>query len=166
MRLRNSMTSRFVAMSVMAFILSFDGGSGFAQSAEPEIPPAQAWTFSGPFGSYNPAQLQRGFKIYREVCSACHALSIPFRTLAAADGPAFRMEQVVALAETYKIQDGPDDKGQMFQRPGRPSDTIPAPFPNPEAARAALGQVPPDMATLAKARSYERGFPRFLIDPF
>jgi ubiquinol-cytochrome c reductase cytochrome c1 subunit len=137
-----------------------------AQTAAPPDPPRQSWTFAGPFGYYDQAQLQRGFKVYKEVCSNCHALSIPFRTLEDPDGPGFSVPQVTALAATYQVQDGPDDKGQMFMRPGRPSDNIPPPFPNPEAASAALGQAPPDMSTLAKARTYERGFPLFLLDPF
>jgi ubiquinol-cytochrome c reductase cytochrome c1 subunit len=137
-----------------------------AQTAEPATPPRQSWTFAGPFGYYDQAQLQRGFKIYKEVCSNCHALSIPFRALEDEDGPGFSIAQVTALAATYKVQDGPDGHGDMFQRPGRPSDMIPPPFPNPEAASAALGQAPPDMSTLAKARTYERGFPLFLLDPF
>jgi ubiquinol-cytochrome c reductase cytochrome c1 subunit len=137
-----------------------------AQTAEPADPPRQSWSFSGPFGKFDRGQLERGFKVYKEVCSNCHALSIPFRTLEAEDGPDFSIAQVTALAATYKVTDGPDDKGNMFQRPGRPSDVIPPPFPNPEAARAALGQAPPDMATLAKARTYERGFPTFVFDIF
>jgi len=137
-----------------------------AQVAEPKTPARQSWTFAGPFGYYDQAQLQRGFKVYREVCSNCHALSIPFRTLSDPDGPGFSVSQVKALAATYKVKDGPNDQGDMFERPGRPSDIIPPPFPNPETARAALGVAPPDMNLLAKARTYERGFPLFLIDPF
>ena len=65
-----------------------------------------------------------------------------------------------------RIKDGPNDAGDMFERPGRPSDYFPWNFPNEQAARAALGAVPPDTSLLAKARSYERGFPQFLFDPF
>ena len=159
---------RLSTLGFAAFALTtvLAASSASAQEAAPPDPPRQSWTFSGPFGYYNQAQLQRGFKVYKEVCSNCHALSIPFRTLTAEDGPGFSEPQVAALAATYKVQDGPDDKGQMFQRPGRPSDLIPPPFPNPEAARAAIGGAPPDMATLAKARTYERGFPLFVLDPF
>ncbi len=65
------------------------------------------------------------------------------------------------------MTDGPNDEGQMFQRPGRISDSFPPPFANDQAARAALGgKLPPDMSVLAKARSYERGFPWFIIDAF
>jgi ubiquinol-cytochrome c reductase cytochrome c1 subunit len=129
-------------------------------------PPRQEWTFNGFFGRYNQAQLQRGFQVYREVCSNCHSLKlVAFRNLADPGGPGFSEAQVKALAAKYQIKDGPNDAGDMFERPGRPSDYFPWNFPNEQAARAALGAVPPDMSLLAKARSYERGFPLFLIDP-
>jgi ubiquinol-cytochrome c reductase cytochrome c1 subunit len=129
-------------------------------------PPRQEWTFNGFFGRYDQAQLQRGFQVYREVCSNCHSLKmVAFRNLADPGGPGFSEAQVKALAAKYQIKDGPNDAGDMFERPGRPSDYFPWNFPNEQAARAALGAVPPDMSLLAKARSYERGFPLFLIDP-
>jgi ubiquinol-cytochrome c reductase cytochrome c1 subunit len=135
---------------------------------EAATPPMQHWSFSGPFGLYDPEQLQRGFKIYREVCSNCHSLKLlSFRNLAEPGGPDFTKAQAAAIAASFQVTDGPNDKGQMFQRPGKLSDTFPPPFANAEAARAALGGgVPPDMSTLAKARSYDEGFPWFLIDAF
>ncbi len=137
-----------------------------ASAGEQEAPkPArQDWSFSGPFGTFDRAQLQRGFQIYKEVCSNCHELHIPMRTLSQPGGPEFTEAQVKALAETYKVKDGPNEAGDMFERPGRPSDYFPAPFPNPEAAAAALTASPPDMSLLAKARKYEHGFPWFIID--
>ncbi|MCL2452684.1 MAG: cytochrome c1 [Alphaproteobacteria bacterium] len=142
-------------------------GKGADNNHEQPNPPRQEWTFSGFFGHYDQAQLQRGFQVYREVCANCHSLKlVAFRNLADPGGPAFSEAQVKALAAQYQIKDGPNDAGEMFERPGRPSDYFPWNFQNPEAARAALGAVPPDMSLLAKARSYERGFPQFLIDPF
>lgn len=133
-------------------------------AAEQPNPTRQSWTFSGPFGTYDKAQLQRGFKIYKEVCSNCHDLHIPIRTLAQPGGPGFSEDQVKALAASYTIHDGPNMQGEMFDRPGRPSDYFPPPFPNPEAAAAALGAPPPDMSLLAKQLKYEAGFPRFVFD--
>ncbi len=128
-------------------------------------PPAQTWSFSGPFGMFNRAQLQRGFQVYREVCSNCHSMNIPFRNLAEPGGPEFSEAQVKALAAEYKVQDGPNDDGNMFERPGQPSDKIPYGFANPQQAAAANnGAMPPPMRLLAKARTYERGFPLWLID--
>ena len=74
--------------------------------------------------------------------------------------------QVKAIAAEYKIQDGPNDQGEMFERDGRPADHFPTPWPNENAARARYNGVPPDMSVLAKARSYERGFPWFIFDMF
>lgn len=135
-------------------------------SHETPRPERQTWTFAGPFGKYDRAQLQRGFQVYREVCSNCHSLKlVAFRDLTDPDGPAFTEAQAKAVAEAYKIKDGPNDAGEMYERPGRLSDYFPWAFPNEQTARAAFGAVPPDMSVLAKARSYERGFPLFLVDP-
>jgi ubiquinol-cytochrome c reductase cytochrome c1 subunit len=147
-------------------VFAADDAGGAATAHEQPKPPRQEWTFNGFFGRYDQAQLQRGFQVYREVCSNCHSLKmVAFRNLADRGGPSFSEAQVKALAAKYQIKDGPNDAGEMFERPGRPSDYFPWSFPNEQAARAALGAVPPDMSLLAKARSYERGFPLFLIDP-
>ncbi|WP_296715376.1 cytochrome c1 [Rhodoblastus sp.] len=127
-------------------------------------PTRQTWSFSGPFGTFDRAQLQRGFKVYKEVCSNCHELHIPIRTLAQPGGPGFTEDQVKTLAATYTVHDGPNLQGEMFDRPGRPADVFPAPFPNPEAAAASLGAAPPDMSLLAKSIKFERGFPAFVFD--
>jgi len=112
--------------------------------------------------------LQRGLKVYKEVCSACHSLSyIAFRNLADPGGPGYSPAQAAAFAAEYKIKDGPNDQGEMFERPGRPADYFPSPFPNEQAARVANGGgLPPDLSLIAKARSYERGFPWFIFDFF
>jgi cytochrome c1 len=131
-----------------------------------EQPPKQSWSFSGPVGKFDRAQLQRGFKVYREVCQSCHSLSlISFRNLAEPGGPGFTSAQAAAVAAEYKIQDGPNDAGEMFERPGRLADRFPKPFPNDNAARAANGgALPPDLSLIAKARTYERGGFWFLLD--
>ncbi|MFI5015902.1 MAG: cytochrome c1 [Hyphomicrobiales bacterium] len=127
-------------------------------AGEQKIPERQSWSFSGPFGIYDTAQLQRGYKIYREVCSACHSMiSLKFRNLSDPGGPEFTEGQVEALAAEYKVQDGPNEQGDMFERPGRPGDPFPKTFPNEQMARLANGgALPPDMSVLAKARSFER----------
>ncbi len=141
------------------------GASG-VESHEIPHPPRQSWSFSGLFGKYDTAQLQRGFKVFREVCSNCHSANLlAFRTLAEPGGPMFSDAQVKALAAEYKIKDGPNDSGEMFERPGRPSDHWPAPFPNDQAARAANGGgLPPDMSVLAKARDLHNSFPFFIFN--
>src|SRR6202008_3873094 len=143
---------------------------GSAQSARAEdhgeSPPGNKWSFAGPVGKYDRGALQRGLKVYKEVCSNCHGLSfIAFRNLADAGGPGYSVAQAAAFASDYKIKDGPNDQGDMFERAGRPADYFPSPFPNEQAARAANGgAAPPDLSLIPKARSYKRGFPMFVID--
>jgi len=131
-----------------------------------ETPRRYEWSFAGLFGRYDKPQLRRGFKVYKEVCASCHSIKLlAFRNLSEPGGPEFSTEEVVAIAANYKVKDGPNDAGDYFERPGRPSDQFPAPFANEQAARAALGgSYPPDMSVLAKARGYSRGFPTFLLD--
>lgn len=138
-----------------------------ANGAEAETPPSLSWSFGGIFGHYDTAQLQRGYQVYKEVCSNCHSMKlVAFRNLGGPGGLGYNEGQIKALAATYQIEDGPNDKGEMYKRPGRPSDYFPSPFPNEEAAAAAYGKAPPDMSDLAKARGWERGFPAFIFDFF
>ena len=166
--MRMSIRAAFLA----AFALAVTSGAAPAQehaaanAHEGVTPPQQSWSFSGPFGRFDKAQVQRGFKIFKEVCSNCHSAHLlTFRSLAEPGGPEFTREQVAALAATYKVKDL-DDKGETVDRPARPSDAYPAPYPNAAAAAAVLGKAPPDFSVLAKARTYERGFPRFVFDIF
>jgi ubiquinol-cytochrome c reductase cytochrome c1 subunit len=128
-------------------------------------PTEEKWSFAGPFGTYDKAQLQRGLKVYKEVCSACHSMNmVAFRTLA---DLGYSEAQVKAFAAEYTVQDGPNADGEMFERPAIPSDYFPSPFPNVEAAAAANnGAAPPDFSLIAKARAVERGFPTFVFDIF
>jgi cytochrome c1 len=142
-----------------------------AQAAGEQVqPPRQSWTFSGPFGRYDNAQLQRGFQVYEKVCAACHSMSgLSFRNLSEKGGPEFHPEQIKELAAKWPLQvkDGPNDKGEMFERPARPADRFPSPHANVEAAKAANGgAAPPDLTVMAKARTYTRGFPTFIFDIF
>jgi ubiquinol-cytochrome c reductase cytochrome b/c1 subunit len=156
--------SRTVRAAVVAVSLVAVPQFAAAQSHDTPQPPKATWSFAGPLGTYDRAQLQRGFKVYREVCQVCHGLKmIAFRNLSALG---FSDAQVKAIAAEYKVQDGPNDAGEMFEREGRPADTFPPPFPNDNAARARYNGVPPDFSVLAKARTYERGFPWFIFDLF
>ncbi|MEA2992388.1 MAG: ubiquinol-cytochrome c reductase cytochrome c1 subunit [Alphaproteobacteria bacterium] len=160
---------RSVLALVLAAALPVLTGAAVAQDGhDTPLPPKLQWSFAGPFGKFDRAQLQRGFKIYREVCANCHSLSmIAFRNLADPGGPEFSTAQAQTVAAEYKVKDGPNDQGEMFDRPGRLADYFPPPFPNEQAARASNGgSLPPDMSVLAKARTYERGFPWFVVDMF
>jgi ubiquinol-cytochrome c reductase cytochrome c1 subunit len=158
---------RFSALGFAAVALVFSSGLALAQAdSEQPNPPRQSWSFSGMFGIYDKGQLQRGFQVYKEVCSTCHALSIPFRTLTDPDGPGFSEDQIRTLAATYQITNAePNEKGEIFKRPATPADNIPRPeaYPNDQAAAATLGKAPPDMALLAKSLKFERGFPWFIL---
>ncbi len=160
-------TTRILAASAFAFgLLALAGSANAADSHGGPAIERQHWSFGGPFGHFDKAQLQRGFQVYREVCSACHSLSrVAIRTLAEAGGPGFSEGQVKALAAEYKIKDI-NDAGEPIERNGRPADMFPRIFANDEAAKAVHGAVPPDLSVMAKARSYSRGFPLFLLDMF
>ncbi len=165
--LSKPMVSTVLALAVAGSWLAF--GVQDARAAEHEAtPPSLSWSFAGPFGKYDRGALQRGYKVYKEVCSTCHSMNLMhFRNLADPGGPGFTPAQAAAVAAEYKVQDGPNDAGDMFERPGRVADKFPAPFPNENAARAANGgAAPPDLSLIAKARSYPRGFPQFIFDFF
>ena len=116
------------------------------------------WTFKGLTGKFDRASLQRGFQVYKEVCSSCHSMKyLSYRNLGQPGGPEFTEEEVKAIAASFEITDGPDSQGEMFTRPGRPADKFLNPYPNDEAAKAANGGAyPPDMSVLVKARKEEQ----------
>ncbi|RPG19147.1 MAG: cytochrome c1 [Pelagibacteraceae bacterium TMED124] len=116
--------------------------------------PKQDWSFKGITGKFDRASLQRGYQVYTEVCSSCHSMSLlSYRNLGEEGGPEFSVDQVKAIAANFEVKDGPNDDGEMFTRPGRPSDKFVSPYPNVKASMAANGGAyPPDMSVLVKAR--------------
>lgn len=120
-------------------------------SGDAHHPPEMDWSFNGPFGTYDRPSLQRGFQVYKEVCSACHSMNlVSYRNL---QDIGLSELQVKAIAAQYNVTDGPNDEGEMFERPALPSDHFHSPYPNEKAARAANGGAyPPDFSLLAKAR--------------
>jgi ubiquinol-cytochrome c reductase cytochrome c1 subunit len=152
-----------------ALIAALAMPSGAAIAAGEYVkPPRHSWSFSGPFGTFDREQLQRGFLVFRQACSSCHGLEhVAFRNLAEPGGPEFSVGQTEAFAAEFRIPDGPDSSGEMFERPGELSDRWPSPFRNKqEAAAANAGKAPPDLSVMAKARTFERGFPWFITDMF
>jgi ubiquinol-cytochrome c reductase cytochrome c1 subunit len=113
------------------------------------------FSFEGPFGKFDRAQLQRGWQIYSQVCSGCHAMKyLSYRNLTSETGPGFSEEQVKAMIADYVVVDGPNEEGEMFERPATLADHFVSPYPNPEASKAANGGAyPPDLSLMAKARS-------------
>src|SRR5690606_34128201 len=145
-----------LTLLALSFLLMSPAGAYAASSGhehQQEIPPAQDWSFKGMFGTYDKASLQRGLKVYREVCAACHSLKrVSFRNLEALG---YDENQVKAIASEYTVQDGPNDDGEMFDRPGLSSDRFPSPFANDKAAKSANGgALPPDLSLITKARAH------------
>src|SRR5581483_9059700 len=144
-------------------------GSGAARAADPAGESVrierQPWSFSGLFGKFDDAQLQRGFKVYSEVCSRCHSIRrIHFRNLAEPGGPEFPEAAVKSLAANYQVDDVPDEQGKVKKRPAILSDAIPPPYPNEQAARYAQnGALPPDLSLVARARGIESGLPFYRL---
>ena len=145
--------ARFGTSIVIAACTLVLGQSVASASTNQHHPKEVAFSFEGPFGTYDRAALQRGYQVYKEVCSACHSLNlVSFRNLAEPGGPGFTEAEVKVLAASYNFPDL-DDKGEAIERPGLPSDRFKAPFPNKLAAKAANnGAAPPDLSLMAKAR--------------
>jgi ubiquinol-cytochrome c reductase cytochrome c1 subunit len=156
-----------IGLSVAGLAYAEEDGHSAAEPTHFPIlkPVEQDWTFAGPFGTYDKAQLQRGLKVYKDVCGNCHSMKlVAFRTLEALG---YSEGQVKTLAAEATVQDGPNADGEMFERPGVASDYFPSPFPNDVVATMSNnGAVPPDFSLIAKARGVERGFPRFVFDIF
>ncbi len=141
---------------MLAGAAAAEGGTKHAE------PPEGGWPFEGAFGKFDEHSVQRGYQVYREVCSSCHGLKLmAYRNLGEPGGPYFDPEfpnpndnpMVKAFAAEDQIEDGPDEVGDMFFRPGRPADTFRSPYANDNAARAANnGALPPDLSVITKAR--------------
>ena len=90
---------------------------GPGMTEEPQVE-SQSWSFEGPFGSFDNAQLQRGYHVYKQICSNCHSMRLlSYRNLGEDGGPEFSPEAVTTLASEVQVTDGPNDKGEMVQRP-------------------------------------------------
>ena len=143
--------SIFFMKNLLIAILILVPSIAFA-STDKEHPKQVEWQFEGAFGTFDRQAIQRGFKVYKEVCSVCHSLKrVAFRNL---QEIGFSEEEVKSIAAGYSVQDGPNDEGEMFERPAKPSDRFPSPYANDKAARAANnnGALPPDQSLIIKAR--------------
>ena len=140
------MLSRLGVMLLVGVISSSAWGAGGDVTLK-----TRDWSFSGPFGTFDKAAMQRGFQVYNEVCAGCHSMKlIAFRNFA---DLGYNEAEIKALAAQYEVQDGPNDDGEMFMRPAIPADRMPTPYANDNAARAGNnGALPPDLSLIAKAR--------------
>ncbi len=138
-------------MFIYTLILTLLSLSPLMANEGPTLP-KQKWSYTlGEKGSFDRAELQRGFQVYKEVCSVCHGMNLLcYRNLKALG---FNDDEVKAIAAEYKVKDGPNDDGEMFERPARPEDRFAGPYANEKAARAANnGSLPPDLTLIIKAR--------------
>jgi len=170
---KSKMTFKFLHPCLVAIALVGIGitGAGAAGDYHVKQPAYQDWSFAGPFGHYDRGALQRGFKIYQEVCSSCHSIGLlAFRNLIEKGGPEFTEDQIKQIANDWSttvIDADPDENGDPIERQPKLSDKIPGPWANPEQGAASNGGAyPPDFSLIAKARAVERGFPTFLFDIF
>ena len=138
---------RFIII-ILLFLLST---SIFAAETNSGPMPKHKWSFNGITGTFDRAALQRGFKVYQEVCSGCHSMKLLYYRDLIDIG--FSEVEVKAISAEYTVLDGPNDEGEMFMRPAIPADRMPAPYANDNAARAGNnGALPPDLSLIAKAR--------------
>ncbi|XP_065314116.1 uncharacterized protein LOC135923351 [Gordionus sp. m RMFG-2023] len=114
-------------------------------------PAKYPWSHNGFFDSLDMSSVRRGYQVYKQVCAACH--SMKFRSYRQMVDAFMTIDEAKAEAAEIQVTDGPDDKGEMFKRPGKLTDTFPDPYPNEQAARAANnGAAPPDLSLIVRAR--------------
>lgn len=156
-----TMDIRKLALSVAALAVVGAASPALAEGGA-HHPRSGGFTFDGPFGTFDQGQLQRGYKVYREVCSACHSMDLMhFRNLGEKGGPFYDPQAenpaanrfVRALAAEIEVGDIDTETGEAMMRPATPADKFPNPYPNRTAAAAANGgAAPPDLSVMAKAR--------------
>ena len=145
-----NLKARFIILSFIFFSITFNQVKSEEKTKLLEVD----WSFKGITGKFDRSSLQRGYQVYTEVCASCHSMNlVSYRNLGEPGGPEFSVDQVKAIAANFEVEDGPNADGEMFTRPGRPSDKFVSPYPNVQAATAANGGAyPPDMSVLVKAR--------------
>ncbi len=155
----------FTRQYLVILILALSPVSLAQAATEAVKPMSLEWSFNGPFGYYDKAAMQRGYKIYREVCSACHSMKrIYFRNLA---DLGYTEDEIKALAGQYVVEDGPNDEGDMFERAALPSDHFISPFANDNAAKFANGgALPPDLSLITRARANGSNYVYSLLTGF
>lgn len=150
-----SFCSRHWAKALVAGGLAAAGIATFATPVfayETHAHPSKLpWNHHGPLAAFDHASVRRGYQVYKEVCSACHSMKyLTYRHLVNA---VLTEDEAKADAADILVRDGPNDIGEMYDRPGRLIDPLPSPYPNTEAARAANnGAAPPDLTYIVKAR--------------
>ena len=133
-------------------ILLFSNFNVLASGSGNDLP-KHNWSFKGLTGTFDKSAVQRGFKVYREVCSGCHSMSLLYYRDLIDIG--FSDEEVKTIAAEYTVIDGPNEEGEMFERPAKPSDHFVSPFSNEQEARLSNnGSYPPDLSVITKAKKH------------
>jgi ubiquinol-cytochrome c reductase cytochrome c1 subunit len=173
-RKRSVLVALLLGTGVIPALAADNAAPATPVSTEPLQPKHVYWSFEGPFGVYDRASLQRGFQVYKEVCSSCHALiHVAFRNLGPG-GVDFSPKEVAAIAAGYKVLAEPDQQGNTgdasgapAMRPATPADNFPPPFPNEQATRAAMnGALPPDLSLIVNARAGHSDYVYSIITGF
>ncbi len=141
-----------IIKTLIITLILFSNSTGVLAAGDAPKPPSRDWSFNGMFGTFERDKLQRGFKVYQEVCASCHSLKyISFRNLTEIG---FTPEEAKVIASQATVPGGIDEAGDPFERAGRLSDPLPRPFQNDQAARAANGgAMPPDLSLITKNRN-------------
>ena len=147
---------RKFGLSIAAAALLTLGVSSQASAATGAHPPTTDYSFTGFFGSFDRAELQRGLQVYKQVCAACHGMDlVHYRDLV---DLGYSEDQIKSFAATFQVTDGPNDDGDMFDRPAEASDAFISPFSNDKIAAASNGGVvPPDLSLIVKSRAQGYG---------
>jgi ubiquinol-cytochrome c reductase cytochrome c1 subunit len=152
-----------LALASGVYTLATEGaGEETAEQAFHLAPREVEFAHDGLFGRWDYQQIQRGYQVYKEVCSACHSLRlVAFRNLAELG---YSEAEVKAEAASWQVPGINPDTGEPAMRPGTPTDYFPSPYPNDVAAAAANNNaVPPDLSLITKAREHGPAYVRSLV---
>jgi len=140
-----------LASAVGAGVAALATSANAAHANEGLEPPKYPWNHRYPWQAFDHGSIRRGFQVYQQVCSTCHSLDrIAYRNLV---NSCYTEEEAKAIAAAIEVEDGPNDEGEYFKRPGKLADYMPRPYSNEQEARFANnGALPPDLSLVVKAR--------------
>lgn len=153
-----SMTFKALKKSLLPALCGVMLVSSVALAAgDTKEPPHQDWHHQGMLGTFDKASLQRGFQVYKQVCASCHSMKLlSYRNLEALG---YNDAEIRAIAAEYNVTDGPNDEGEMFERPALPADRFVSPYANDKAARYANGGAfPPDLSLIVRGRHHNEDY--------
>jgi ubiquinol-cytochrome c reductase cytochrome c1 subunit len=150
---------------LLLFSLILVASGAVIASTDGLAPKSLKWNFDGMFGTFDRTSIQRGLQVYKEVCAACHSLHlVAFRNL---KDIGFSDAEAKEIAKGYNVIDGPNDEGEMFERPAALADKFPGPYANEKAARASNnGASPPDLSLIVRARENGANYVYSLLTGF